>query len=111
MCPVCCAWDHIGLKEVLHWAETSSCLTQLAITVTLPLGMASYMSSLQVSLARKQLYVLLQEVRKDTVPLADAFDYPNRILNSALGRYDGDVYTHLYKTDKSHVHVLWSAIM
>ncbi len=27
----------------------------------------------------------------------DAFDYPDRILNSALGRYDGDVYTHLYK--------------
>ncbi len=55
------------------------------------------MSSAQVSLAREQLYALLQEVRKEAVPLVDAFDYPDRILNSALGRYDGDVYTHLYK--------------
>ena len=27
----------------------------------------------------------------------DAFDMPDEILNSVLGRYDGDVYTHLYE--------------
>ena len=26
----------------------------------------------------------------------DAFDIPDAVLNSALGRYDGDVYRHLY---------------
>ncbi len=55
------------------------------------------MSSEQVALARDQLYSLLSTVRKEAVPLVDAFDFPDEILNSALGRYDGDVYTHLYK--------------
>ena len=27
----------------------------------------------------------------------DAFDIPDAVLNSALGRYDGDVYTDLYE--------------
>lgn len=56
-----------------------------------------YLSSEQVLLARKQLYSLLLVVRREAVPLVDAFDYPDQNLNSILGRYDGDVYTHLYK--------------
>ena len=36
-------------------------------------------------------------VRKEAIPLVDAFDFPDAELNSALGRYDGDVYSHLYK--------------
>ncbi len=55
-----------------------------------------YLSSLQVALAKEQLYVLLRLLRREAVPLVDAFDYPDEMLNSALGRYDGDVYTHLY---------------
>ena len=51
----------------------------------------------QVSLARDKLYQLLREVRREAVPLVDAFDLPDVALNSALGRYDGDVYTHLYQ--------------
>ena len=35
--------------------------------------------------------------RKEAVPLVDAFDIPDVILNSALGRYDGDVYKHLFE--------------
>ena len=34
---------------------------------------------------------------KHAVPLVDAFDIPDAVLNSALGRYDGDVYRHLYE--------------
>ena len=33
-------------------------------------------------------------ISHEAVPLVDAFD---QILNSALGRYDGDVYKHLYE--------------
>ncbi len=55
------------------------------------------MSHDQVSLARDQLYQLFKEVRKEVVPLVDAFDFPDKVLNSALGRYDGDVYNHLYQ--------------
>ncbi|KAJ2084360.1 fatty-acyl coenzyme A oxidase [Coemansia sp. RSA 988] len=32
------------------------------------------------------------EVRKDAIPLTDAFGYTDYIINSPLGRYDGDVY-------------------
>ena len=55
------------------------------------------MTPYHISLARSLLYSLLAEVRKEAVPLVDAFDVPDEILNSALGRYDGDVYTHLYQ--------------
>lgn len=55
------------------------------------------MSPYHISLARSLLYSLLAEIRKEAVPLVDAFDVPDEILNSALGRYDGDVYTHLYQ--------------
>lgn len=56
-----------------------------------------YMTHEQVSLARDQLHVLLKEVRREAIPLVDAFDIPDGVLNSVLGRYDGDVYNHLYK--------------
>ena len=36
-------------------------------------------------------------ISQEAVPLVDAFDYHDQILNSALGRYDGDVYRHLYE--------------
>ena len=50
-----------------------------------------------ISLAHSLLYSLLGDIRRETVPLVDAFDVPDEILNSALGRYDGDVYRHLYE--------------
>jgi len=37
------------------------------------------------------------QVRPNAVALVDAFDHTDHYLGSALGRYDGDVYTHLYK--------------
>ncbi len=55
------------------------------------------MSSEQVSYAREQLYLLMKVVRKEAIPLVDAFDFPDGVLNSALGRYDGDVYNSLFK--------------
>ena len=36
-------------------------------------------------------------IRREAVPLVDAFDIPDAVLNSAQGRYDGDVYRHLYE--------------
>ena len=56
-----------------------------------------YMTPHHVSMARSSLYSRLAEVRREAIPLVDAFDVPDEILNSALGRYDGDVYTHLYQ--------------
>ncbi|KAJ2787678.1 fatty-acyl coenzyme A oxidase [Coemansia interrupta] len=37
------------------------------------------------------------EVRKDAVPLTDAFGYTDYVINSPLGRYDGDVYEKYFE--------------
>ncbi|KAJ2159592.1 fatty-acyl coenzyme A oxidase [Coemansia sp. RSA 552] len=36
-------------------------------------------------------------VRKDAVPLTDAFDYSDYVINSPLGRYDGNVYEKYFE--------------
>lgn len=56
-----------------------------------------YLSSEQVALAKDQLRALFREVRPNAVALVDAFDHTDYFLGSTLGRYDGDVYTNLYK--------------
>ena len=38
---------------------------------------------------------LFQDIRPDAVALVDAFDVPDHILDSCLGRYDGNVYESL----------------
>ena len=44
---------------------------------------------------------LMKELRPNAVTLVDAFDFPDRMLNSCLGRYDGNVYEALYEYAKS----------
>lgn len=39
---------------------------------------------------------MCHQLRRDAVPLVDAFNYPDFLLNSPLGRYDGDIYTHYF---------------
>jgi len=41
---------------------------------------------------------LLDQLRPDGVALVDAFDIPDRVLGSALGRYDGNVYEALVQS-------------
>ena len=71
----------------------------LIVYIPVPLSsvQGGYMSAEHISLARSLLYSLLADIRREAVPLVDAFDLPDEILNSALGRYDGDVYRHLYE--------------
>jgi acyl-CoA oxidase len=70
----------------------------------------NYMTTDQLSMARNQLYHFLSVIRYEAVPLVDAFDFHDVILNSCLGRYDGDVYRHMYEwalkapRNKSQVH-------
>ena len=42
-------------------------------------------------------FTMVTNYTQEAVPLVDAFDFHDQILNSALGRYDGDVYRHLYE--------------
>ena len=47
--------------------------------------------------ARHLLVSLLREIRPEAVCLVDAFDVPDFVLRSALGRKDGDVYRALWE--------------
>lgn len=55
-----------------------------------------YVSANQAQLLREEMKELLQKIRIDAVPLVDAFDIPDEILCSALGRYDGQAYQSMY---------------
>eukprot|EP00455_Lapot_gusevi_P026012 TRINITY_DN2745_c0_g1_i5.p1 TRINITY_DN2745_c0_g1~~TRINITY_DN2745_c0_g1_i5.p1 ORF type:complete len:699 (+),score=206.55 TRINITY_DN2745_c0_g1_i5:61-2157(+) len=49
----------------------------------------------QAGWVRHNARALLAPVRRDAVPLVDAFAFSDHYLNSALGRYDGNVYEAL----------------
>ncbi|KAG6363911.1 hypothetical protein INS49_009014 [Diaporthe citri] len=50
----------------------------------------------QISLARKQVMKLLEEVRPHAVRLVDSWKFPDWQLDSSLGRFDGRVYEDMY---------------
>ena len=39
---------------------------------------------------------LLDELRPDVIALVDAFDFPDSVLNSSIGSFDGNVYERLF---------------
>lgn len=49
-------------------------------------------------LIRENIEKLLLELRPHAVTLVDGFNFSDRTLNSALGRYDGNVYEALYES-------------
>eukprot|EP01064_Diplonema_japonicum_P002574 TRINITY_DN11637_c0_g2_i1.p1 TRINITY_DN11637_c0_g2~~TRINITY_DN11637_c0_g2_i1.p1 ORF type:complete len:801 (+),score=259.97 TRINITY_DN11637_c0_g2_i1:38-2404(+) len=59
-------------------------------------GWAGIVSAEEAELAEAAVGLLLNELRPNAVSLVDAFDIPDRILNSALGRSDGNVYEAIY---------------
>ncbi|XP_069668107.1 peroxisomal acyl-coenzyme A oxidase 2 isoform X2 [Haliaeetus albicilla] len=56
-----------------------------------------YISGAQMDMVTASYLDLLAVIRKDAVPLVDAFDFTDKTLNSALGSYDGQVYQRLYE--------------
>ncbi|XP_065543503.1 peroxisomal acyl-coenzyme A oxidase 2 isoform X2 [Lathamus discolor] len=56
-----------------------------------------HISGAQMDMATASYLDLLAVIRKDAVPLVDAFDFTDKTLNSALGSYDGQVYQRLYE--------------
>ncbi|XP_063739383.1 peroxisomal acyl-coenzyme A oxidase 1 isoform X1 [Eleginops maclovinus] len=56
-------------------------------------GLLSVPQVLQISVRVKEL---LSQLRPNAVALVDSFDINDKILNSVLGRYDGNVYEHLF---------------
>lgn len=51
----------------------------------------------QAAAARAAHRAVLSSLRPDAVALVDAFGWEDYALNSALGRYDGDVYNALLR--------------
>ncbi|KFO80649.1 Peroxisomal acyl-coenzyme A oxidase 2, partial [Cuculus canorus] len=56
-----------------------------------------YLSGAQMDMVTASYLDLLAVIRKDAVPLVDAFDFTDKSLNSALGSYDGQAYQRLYE--------------
>lgn len=84
------------LQAVLH----KLCMLFALYQVQRDLGdftCSGYLAQEQVPLLNEAVEVLLSELRKDAVPLVDSFDFSDHFLNSSLGRYNGDVYEHMYK--------------
>ena len=55
-----------------------------------------FLDARQAAQLRVTLRQVLGELRPDAVPLVDAFGLSDLFLTSALGAYDGDVYTRLF---------------
>jgi acyl-CoA oxidase len=51
----------------------------------------------QLRMVKAAVVELLELLRPNAVPLVDAFEIPDRVLNSAIGRHDGNVYEALYE--------------
>jgi len=56
----------------------------------------------QVRLAKAASVEAMERLRPNAVTLVDAFDIPDRILNSTMGRFDGNVYEALYEHAKKN---------
>ena len=52
----------------------------------------------QVDQTQQAVGTLLKELRPDVIPLTDCMGFPDVVLNSALGPYDGDCYERLFET-------------
>eukprot|EP00698_Gefionella_okellyi_P004148 TRINITY_DN13873_c0_g1_i1.p1 TRINITY_DN13873_c0_g1~~TRINITY_DN13873_c0_g1_i1.p1 ORF type:complete len:679 (+),score=159.60 TRINITY_DN13873_c0_g1_i1:50-2038(+) len=56
-----------------------------------------YMTGSQTKMLRQAIEQCLIAIRPDAVPLVDAFALSDFVLNSTLGRHDGDVYNALWE--------------
>jgi acyl-CoA oxidase len=57
----------------------------------------------QYRIISETVATLLAEIRPDCVALVDAFDYPDAVLKSTIGRYDGNVYEALFDAAQKSV--------
>ncbi|OAJ42932.1 hypothetical protein BDEG_26323 [Batrachochytrium dendrobatidis JEL423] len=56
-------------------------------------GMSMFvMSSAIIEWVKARVSELCKEIRVDAIPLTDSFNYSDFIINSPLGKYNGDVY-------------------
>jgi len=59
------------------------------------------MSDSQLDQCQAGMYDLLAALKPNAVALVDAFDFPDAVLDSDLGRWDGNVYEAIMEYAKS----------
>ncbi|XP_068705320.1 peroxisomal acyl-coenzyme A oxidase 1-like [Montipora foliosa] len=89
-----------GISLNLH--HVLKCLIDLTVLYGIAENSGSFLevgvlNGHQIQIIRQQIYSLMDELRPEAVCLVDAFDYSDYVLNSALGRFDGNVYEDLFK--------------
>ncbi|GET03786.1 peroxisomal acyl-coenzyme A oxidase 1 isoform X2 [Rhizophagus clarus] len=60
----------------------------------------NYFNSNQIKIFEFGIKNCLERIRPDAIGLVDAWEFSDNMLNSALGRYDGNVYEALYNWAK-----------
>ena len=55
-----------------------------------------YCTPKQIEYIRAQTNVFCKAVRDQAIPLVDSFNFSDYLVNSPLGRGDGDVYVHYF---------------
>jgi acyl-CoA oxidase len=63
--------------------------------------LAGALTTSQLKEVQPRIQLLMQQIRPHAVRLVDAWSIPDYLLESSLGRYDGDVYNDLFK--KAHL--------
>lgn len=58
------------------------------------------MTSSDIQSLQKLLEASLKKLRYNALGICDGFDYPDKILASTLGTYDGNVYENLIEAAK-----------
>jgi len=89
--------------EKIHSAQNTQVKNSLrkilityALTQFLDDNWGEIIQSDQYRLIRKELNVTLDSLRPDAIGLVDAFDFPDTVLKSTIGRYDGNIYEALF---------------
>lgn len=96
-----------SLREPLMDPAVAAAMNRLAALYILNLicdhasDLGTWLSPSQVATVREAVRSLLALIRPDAVALVDAFEFPDNVLSSALGRRDGRVYESLYAAAKA----------
>eukprot|EP01121_Diplochlamys_sp_Union-15-3_P005599 TRINITY_DN1592_c0_g1_i1.p1 TRINITY_DN1592_c0_g1~~TRINITY_DN1592_c0_g1_i1.p1 ORF type:complete len:702 (-),score=118.60 TRINITY_DN1592_c0_g1_i1:21-2126(-) len=64
------------------------------------LSVEQYINSEQAKMITVKLHDLYLSVRPQAVSLVDAFNFSDHLINSPLGRYDGNIYKHYFEMVK-----------
>lgn len=96
----------------LHDGPERSALSDLALLFGLMIierdagDFVGILSEEQIENVRDSVLKTLTRLRPNAIGLVDAFDFSDARLKSALGKYDGEVYTALMSSTKGDVNCM-----